>query len=505
MSVRTILPLLLMILFLLPAKAQKLITYEAGMGTRDPGDPDTWILYRKVKAMHDGITLYADSAHLNTVKNDFTAFRNIKIVISDTTSILGSRLYYDGNEKVAYIWGDTVRLIDGNTLLKSDRLTYDRNSNTGYYDTWGHTVNGKDTIDSREGLYDATSKIIVITENVILKDAKTRLTTDALVYNTITKIATFHSPTNIYSDSTHIYSEQGEYDSDIDYARSNKASHVTSGSKSIDCDTLHYNKQFQFGQAWGHVVIHDTVNDLTCFGRYGETDQTSRTSFITDSALMVYVSDGDSVFLHADTIFVVNDTSNELKSVRAFYQVRMFRYDAQGACDSLFYSAPDSLLTLYQDPILWYDSMQVVADTMILHLDSSGVRLAELNSNMMGIQCLDSDHFNQVKGKQCIIHFLEGEPQYSDILGHAQMVYHLTETLPDSTEALMGINVGIGSNMRIFFHDREPQRVSTYGKPDMTCYPPLTIPEDKKKLQGFEWKDQLRPRSPLQVFPSENK
>lgn len=502
MSFRTLLLLFLMIATLLPIKAQKLITYESGMGTRDPGDPNTWILYRKVKAMHDGITLYADSALLNTERNDFTAFRNIKIVITDTTSIVGSRLYYDGNEKVAYIWGDTVRLVDGKTILKSDRLTYDRNSNTGYYETWGHTVNGNDTIDSREGLYDATSKIIVITDNVILKDSKSLIYTDALVYNTNTKIATFQSPTHIYSDSTHIYSEQGEYDSDIDFARSNKASHVTSGSKSIDCDTLLYNNQFQFGQAWGHVIIHDTVNDLTCYGGYGETDQSTRSSFITDSALMVYVNDGDSLFLHADTIFVVNDTANDLESVRAFYQVRMFRFDAQGACDSLFYSAQDSLLTLYHDPILWYDSMQVVADTIILHIDSSGVRLAELNSNMMGIQCLDDEHFNQVKGHQCIVYFLDGEPIYSDILGQAQLVYHLTETLPDSTEELIGINVGIGSDMRIYFNNREPQRVSTYGKPDMTCYPPLNIPEEKKKMRGFDWKSTERPRTPMQVFPS---
>ena len=474
------------------------------MGSRDPDDQDTWILYNKVKAMHEGMVLYADSALLNTVRNEFTAFRGIRIVLSDTTTIFGNRLYYDGNEKVAYVWvegRDTVRLVDGKTVLKTDRLTYDRNDNTGYYNSWGHTVNGKDTLDSREGLYDATSKTFIITDNVRLKDSNTLLLTDALVYNTDSKIASFESPTHIYSDSTHIYSERGEYDSDIDFARSFKSSHVTSGSKSIDCDTLHYNKQFQFGQAWGHVVIHDTVNDLTCHGGYGETDQEKRSSLVTDSALVVYVADGDSLFLHADTIFVVNDTANEVESIRAFYQVRLFRHDVQGACDSAFYSAQDSVVRLYKEPVVWYDSMQVLSDTMILHLDTNGLRLAELIGNMMALQRLDDARFNQVKGKNCIVHFLEGEPTYADVLGNAQMVYHLTETQPDSSEALVGVNVGIGSDMRVFFKDREPDRVSTYGKPDMTCYPPNKVPDDKKRLQGFDWKQSLRPRNRHQVFP----
>ena len=58
---------------------QHLIEYEAGMGSRDASLPDTWILYKKVKATHEGMTLYADSALLNTVENDFTAFKCIKI------------------------------------------------------------------------------------------------------------------------------------------------------------------------------------------------------------------------------------------------------------------------------------------------------------------------------------------------------------------------------------------------------------------------------------------
>ena len=66
--------------FLLPAaQGQKLITYSAGMGSRDPDDGNIWILFQGVTARHEGMTLRSDSAHYNTQENSFTAFNNIVI------------------------------------------------------------------------------------------------------------------------------------------------------------------------------------------------------------------------------------------------------------------------------------------------------------------------------------------------------------------------------------------------------------------------------------------
>lgn len=488
--------LLTIIASALPLRAQKLITYEAGMGSRDPDNADTWILYNKVKAQHEGMTLYADSALLNTTTNEFTAFRHIRIVVSDTTTLLGSRLFYDGNERTAHIWGDTVRLIDGATLLKSDRLTYDRNANTAYYNSWGHTINGPDTLDSHEGLYDTDQKVFVITGEVRLKDSNALLLTDALVYNTQSNIASFSSPTHIYSDTNYLYSELGDYNSDIDFARSFRASFARTGSKSISCDTLFYNKQFQLGQAWGHVLIRDSANDLTCQGRYGETDQEARLSLVTDSALVLFVDQGDSLWLFSDSIFVKNTEQDSLLWVKAYHSVTLFRSDAQAHCDSLFYSYPDSVAHLLGNPTLWYDSIQCTADTIIVHHDTSGARMAFLNGNVMAIERIDSDRFNQVKGKNCIVHFRDGEPTYADILGNAQMVYHLTETPDNEPEQLIGVNVGIGSDMRIYFKNREPDRVATFGNPDMTLYPPMNVPADKHRLPSFNWSPTLRPQHP---------
>ena len=79
------------VVFSAPAvRAQKVIEYVAGMGTRDPDNADIWILYQNVKAMHDGMTLYTDSASFDTKNNIFVAHRNVKMVITDTTDFIST-------------------------------------------------------------------------------------------------------------------------------------------------------------------------------------------------------------------------------------------------------------------------------------------------------------------------------------------------------------------------------------------------------------------------------
>ena len=71
-------------------RAQRIIEYVAGMGTRDQNNPDIWILYQNVKAMHEGMTLFTDSASLDTKNNIFVAHRNVKILLTDTTTLYGT-------------------------------------------------------------------------------------------------------------------------------------------------------------------------------------------------------------------------------------------------------------------------------------------------------------------------------------------------------------------------------------------------------------------------------
>lgn len=484
-----------------PAVGQKLIEYQSGMGSRDSGNPDVWILYSGVVATHDGMVLKADSAHYNTVENSFTAFRRITITLTDTTFIYGDRLYYDGNSRVLDIWDDTVVLVDGATVLRANHLTYERNEAMAYYNEWGHAISSDRHLDSRKGYYNSEAKVFYIYDDVHLSDSSMLLVTDYLRYDTESEIAHFETPTHIYSDSSTIYSELGDYNTDTRFAISYKRSHVDNKGRTIDSDTLYYDELLDYGRAMGNVVIVDSVNEMTCTGRYGETNQAEGFSFVTDSAHVLFIDRGDSLFMHADTIYVTTDDSNSLRTVRAASRVKVFRRDAQAMCDSAFYNAPDSLLSLYHDPVLWYEHYQCTADTIEIKHDSNGVRLAYLRSNCFAVQQADRERFNQLKGRQGVVYFADGEPLYADVKGNAQMVYYLTEEDDTMGTVLVGVNVGRGTDIRIYFDStRAPSRVVTYDRPDMQTYPVGKLPTEWQRLPDFRWLTARRPRRPAEVF-----
>lgn len=485
-------------------RAQKLITYEAGMGSRKSDNPDVWILYQKVKAEHEGMWLYADSALLNSKRNDFTAYRRIKIILSDTTTVYGDSMYYDGITRVVNIWADTVVFIDGKTVLKTPRLSYNRNTSTATYFKWGHTTNGPRSMDSRWGYYHTDTEDFEIYENVVLQDTSSRLETDTLFYNMKSHVARFVSPTNIFSDSSHVYSEQGTYNTDTRYATSTKASQVESGSKVLTSDTLYYNENTTYGQGVGHVHIKDTANNVTCTGNYGETNRKSGFSLVTDSALVIYVDKKhieDSLYMHGDTIYVFNNSSNDLELIRAYYKVKTYRKDFQGLCDSSNYWVKDSLLVMYKDPILWYEQIQFSSDTIEAYHNADGLKMSNLKQNCMLVQQLDTICYNQVKGKNMVVYFKKGDPTYADVLANSQMCYYVTEDdTVANTQYLIGVNVGLSTDMRVYFKDREPCRVVASGNPDMHTYPVKKLPDEWKRLKGFRWESARRPRHFRDVF-----
>ncbi len=499
---KTLVTTLIALIFGIGANAQKMIEYQSGMGARKAENPDVWILYKTVKATHEGMVLNSDSAHYDTKRNNFTAFGNIVIEISDTTTIFGDELFYDGNKRVVEIWGEEVLLVDGATSLSTTYISYNRNTATAKYTYHGHAMNGDKTLDSYNGLYYANQKEFFIYDDVMLTDSTTVLTSDTMTYNTITKLAVFRGPTHIFTnDSNILYSENGTYNTDQGHATSVKKSSIYNGNQRLTCDTLDYYRQAKFGLARHNVNIWDSANNIFCTGHYGETDGQRHYNFITDSATAHFVNDqNDTLFMHSDTIYSTTTDSNQFRTVSAYHRVRLFRTDVQGQCDSAFYSVTDSLLTLYSSPIAWYDSNQCTADTIVMKMDTSGVKTVYLNGSAFVVQKVAETQYNQVKGKRAVVFFNEGEPSYADVLGNAQSVYYLTEERPDKTQQLLGVNVGVGSDMRIYIRNRKPYRVATYTNPDMKAYPVKQLPNEEKFIKGFHWYGSIRPINKTDIY-----
>ena len=462
-------------------------------------NPDATILNGKVHFTHQGARLYCDSAYFYEASNSFEAFGHVKMYQGDTLSLLSDYAYYDGNEQMARARYNVV-LKHKKTTLYTDSLDFDRLYDNAYFFEGGKMVDGNTTLTSDWGEYNTKTKMSVFNYDVKMQSPKFYLTTDTLYYDTRTSLAHIVGPSNITSGESHIYSEQGYYDTKLERARLMNRSVLSNGGKMLVGDSVYYDSQQGFSQAFRNVVYVDSVNKNKLTGNYGEYYDNTGYAMCTDSAVAIDYSQGDSLFMHEDTFKVVTfniETDSVYRKIHAYHKVRAYRTDVQAVCDSLVYNSLDSCMTLYYDPILWNNNQQLVGDQVQVFLRDSVIDHAHIIDNCFSIQQLRSDTacYNQVSSKEMFAFFIDGNIREARAKGNVLIGYYFEEG--DSVPIIY--NYQETSELRMFLKDRKLESVWT-PKTSGTMYPLNQIPDDRIRLHGFMWYDDVRPKNRYDIF-----
>lgn len=461
-------------------------------------DPDAQILIGNVAFRHDSVYMYCDSACFYEKTNSLEAFDNVKMVQGDTLFLYGDYLFYDGNTQIAQVRYN-VRMENKNTTLLTDSLNYDRIYNLGYYFDGGTLMDEENVLTSEWGEYSPATKISVFNYDVKLVNPKFTLTSDTLRYSTATKIANILGPSDIVSDANHIYSELGFYNTQIGQAELLDRSVLTNEGKRLIGDSLFYDRVKGYGEAFDNVIITDTVNKNMLTGDYCYYNELTKYAFATKKAVVVDYSQGDSLFMHADTLQMYTyylNTDSMFRETRAYHKVRMYRADVQGVCDSLVFSSKDSCLTMYYDPILWNNNQQLLGEKIMIYMNDSTIDWAHIQNQALSVEQLDSTSYNQVTGKEMKAWFQGGEMRKVDVIGSVRLVYYPMES--DST--LIGMNVSETSLLNMFLENRKMKKMIMSPKSNGTLYPMLQRPPEKMKLDNFVWFDYIRPLDKEDIF-----
>ena len=461
-------------------------------------DPDAQILIGNVAFRHDSVYMYCDSACFYEKTNSLEAFDNVKMVQGDTLFLYGDYLFYDGNTQIAQVRYN-VRMENKNTTLLTDSLNYDRIYNLGYYFDGGTLMDEENVLTSEWGEYSPATKISVFNYDVKLVNPKFILTSDTLRYSTATKIANILGPSDIVSDANHIYSELGFYNTQIGQAELLDRSVLTNEGKRLTGDSLFYDRVKGYGEAFDNVIMTDTVNKNMLTGDYCYYNELTKYAFATKKAVAVDYSQGDSLFMHADTLQMYTyylNTDSMFRETRAYHKVRMYRTDVQGVCDSLVFSSKDSCLTMYYDPILWNNNQQLLGEKIMIYMNDSTIDWAHIQNQALSVEQLDSISYNQVTGKEMKAWFQGGEMRKVDVIGSVRLVYYPMES--DST--LIGMNVSETSLLNMFLENRKMKKMIMSPKSNGTLYPMLQRPPEKMKLDNFVWFDYIRPLDKEDIF-----
>jgi len=455
--------------------------------------PDYQLLSGNVRFRHEGAKLFCDSAHYFQKTNSLYAFGNVHMEQGDTLFLYGAWLYYDGTNKLAQV-REKVRLENRNVTLFTDSLNFDRNSNISYFFDGGLLVDEKNQLSSEYGQYSSDTKIANFRNDVKLVHPKFVMTNKELTYNTDTKVADINVPTDIVSDSGYVYTTKGTYNTNTDKSVLYKRSYVISDHRRLTGDTVYYDQKNAIGEAFGNVVLIDTVQQITMIGGYGYSEEKSGYGLMARQPLLIEHSQKDTLWLHGDTLMTQQDSI--YKAVKAYHGVRFYRNDFQGLCDSMYYSTRDSILSFYLEPILWSDKQQITGEFIQMHTKNNKPEMLHIQRAAMLISQEGDSLYDQSSGKDLKAYFDSSQVVKVEIRGNAETIY-----LPrDKDQELMGLNRLEGSSLDLYRHDEIVKKVLVWPEPKGKFYPLSLLDPEARFLKNFAWYADARPTSPEDIF-----
>ncbi len=205
----------------------------------------------------------------------------------------------------------------------------------------------------------------------------------------------------------------------------------------------------------------------------------------------------DSLAVGTDSLAVNND-STKVNFITALKNVKIFKSDFQIACDSLEYSGLDSLVRLYQKPLVWNEGRrQYSADSLYAVIRNNSLQKASLMSNAFIIVQEDSLCFDQIRAAEMLAYFdTTGALTRFDALGDANAVFYLQE---DSVYAT--VNKSEAKMLYATFKDGDLDRVYYFDTAKNDGYPVAQMTREERVLKGFNWLPDKRPRGKSDITP----
>ena len=464
---------------------------------------DFQVLRGNVVFRKDDMFMYCDSAYFYESSNSLDAFSNVRMEQGDTLFVYGDELNYNGLDELARLFslpGRKVRLINRDVKLTTDQFEYDLAQNVGYYRFGGELTDTKNTLTSVEGYYHPDSKDAYFYDNVVLTGPRDNDTlhmyTDSLLYNTGSRLATLLCPTLIVNKDGEIRSSSGTYNTLTEQADLMARSMVvTRRGNTLTGDTLFYDRNAGYGQAFGNMILTDSVRQSTLMGDYGFYNELTDSAFVTGNALGMEYSGADTLYIHADTI-IARTLPDSTHVTTSFHNVRFFRNDIQGLCDSMAFTEIDSTLYMHRHPVLWNGMRQIHGNVIMVHLNDSTADWARLPDFGMMTEHIAEDCYDQLAGSDMTVWLADTTVTRLYVEGNVQLIMYPMEQ--DSTyNKYTSVE---SSYLDAHFSDNEIQRVLMWPETTGNVTPLYLAKRSDRFLPTFQWYGAMRPLSPDEVF-----
>ncbi len=458
--------------------------------------PGVQIALGNVFVSYEGGTLRCKKAYLYENKNEIMASDEVIMNQGDTIFQYSDYALYNSEKKLAKSWGNVILKDPTMTLEAKDTLYFDRIKQEAYYNNGATIKDSTSVLVSKKGTFYTQTQKFSAKNNVRVTNKDNKMVSDHLDYFTNTGEAYIFGASTIYGEKDSIYTEKGYYDSKTGIAHLLKNSKIYYKNRIIEGDSIYNDSQKNFTSATNNIKVTDTINKSIVTGNYAEVYHLKDSLIMTKKPMIAVKLEKDSMYVHGKHIMLTGKEGSRLS--RIYPQVKMFKTDMQGKCDSLVMTEKTGLTELLKNPILWLQGNQMTGDTIQLLSNTKTEKMDSLKvlNNGFMIQ-KDSAGYSQLKGKNMYGKFKNNELETLDVVGNSEVLFYLR----NEKKELVGITkMETSKDIFITFLKRKIRLIDFNKKPNGKTYPPSKFPEKEAFLKGFIWREEERPLTKEAIF-----
>lgn len=273
------------------------------------------------KVQQGNTILSGDSIAINNRTNIAEVFGHVHINDADTVNTYADYLKYLGKERIAYL-KKNVKLTDGKVSLTTNDLVYNVATGIATYSNGGKVINGASTLTSANAIYYSDTKDVYFKNAVRLIDPKYDIKADSLRYNTAFKVATLIAPTVVKtSDGKIIKSRNGSYDLQSGYAQFFDRTLISDSTTSAIANEMFFDEKTGISVLNGNAKFVDSTNNIIVIGNYIEANRKTNSFLATQKPVVILVKEKDSTYIAADTLFsglrINENSTTKSKNIKA--------------------------------------------------------------------------------------------------------------------------------------------------------------------------------------------
>ena len=424
--------------------------------------------------------------YYNSKTKEFKFLEQVEMTAKDMVLKSDSLAFWSETNRVDFLGAINAWQKDG--FLSSKTGWYERNKETYNFEKDAYILNSKNEIWGERILYQKDSSIAQLWDNVQIVDTAQSIImfSDYAVYKDNT------SQSKEYSTLAKLYKRP----SIAYYSMENKvADTLFFGADTINYKAIQLNFIDSATVSLSNERYKNTKRDpiKEMYGKPEATMVQDSVPIAQDSSIIAQDSLALKIKPDSLTQQIPIDTTL-IRIIDANKNVKFYRSDFQGICDSLKFNSIDSIIRLYKSPALWNEENQFSADSIQMFMANNTLRKLDLMSNSFVIAPEDSLHYNQIKATDMVAYFTEGDLTRFDAYGGVTLIIFIAE---DSI--LTTMNKKECKVMTAKIKNRQAQRIKYLENIPSDAYPVIDLKPEQKQLKGFKLITEEKPKDRFDV------